>query len=82
VTSSDDFVGNGRVYVNAGSEAGLRIGQVLKVYRGGKAVPGVGFVPGEEVATVEIRGFAGVNGAYGIVKDGKGVQADDMIAVE
>ncbi|MDR3578947.1 MAG: hypothetical protein P4L44_03175 [Oryzomonas sp.] len=75
-------VGNGRVYVNAGSEAGLRVGQVLKVYRGGKAVPGVGFVPGEQVATVEIRGFAGVNGAYGVIKDGKGVQAEDMIAVE
>jgi hypothetical protein len=75
-------VGNGRVYINAGSEAGLRVGQMLKVYRGGKAVPGVGFVPGEQVATVEIKGFAGVNGAYGVVKDGKEVQADDMIAVE
>ena len=75
-------VGNGRVYINAGSEAGLRIGQVLKVYRGGKAVPGVGFAPGEQVAAVEIKGFAGVNGAYGVVKDGKEVQADDLIAVE
>jgi hypothetical protein len=75
-------VGNGRVYINAGSEAGLRVGQILKVYRGGKAVLGVGFTPGEQVATVEIKGFAGVNGAYGVVKDGKGARADDLIAVE
>jgi len=75
-------IGSGRVYINAGSEAGLKVGQILKIYRGGKTVPGVGFAPGDMVATVEIRGFAGVNGAYGVIKDGKGVQAGDLTSVE
>ena len=71
-----------RAYVNAGREAGLRIGQQLKVYRGGKVVPGLGFAPGERVATLEILGFVGTNGAYGVVREGKGVQANDLVATE
>jgi hypothetical protein len=75
-------VENDRIYINAGREAGLTIGQLLKVYRGGKVIPGVGFATGERVATVQVSGFVGANGAYGVVKDGRGVQAKDMIAVE
>jgi hypothetical protein len=75
-------VDNDRVYINAGSETGLKLGQLLKVYRGGKVVPGVGFALGERVAIVEIRGFVGADGAFGVVKEGKTVQVDDLIAVE
>lgn len=71
-----------RVYINTGKEAGLKAGQLLKVYRGGKVVAGLGFAPGERIATVEVGGFVGANGAYGVIKDGKGVQANDLVAVE
>ena len=69
-----------RVYVNAGRESGIQIGQKLKVYRGGKSFPGVGFDPGTQVATLEIAGFVGTNGSYGIAKDGQGVQLSDIVA--
>jgi hypothetical protein len=75
-------VENDRVYMNAGSEAGLRRGQLLGVYRGSRVVPGVGFALGDRVATVELRGLVGANGAYGVIRDGNGVQADDTVAVE
>lgn len=75
-------VENDRVYINAGSEAGLRRGQLLSVYRGSKVVPGVGFALGDRVATLELRGLVGANGAYGVIRDGNGVQADDTVAVE
>jgi hypothetical protein len=71
-----------RAYVNAGKEAGLKVGQVLKVYHPGKVVAGLGFVPGERAAALEVSGFIGTNGAYGVIKDGKGVQANDLVAVE
>lgn len=71
-----------RVYLDAGREAGLALGQKIKVYRGGKVIPGVGFTPGEPVATVVINGFVGANSAYGKIKDGNVVQAKDLIVVE
>lgn len=71
-----------RVYINAGREAGLRVGQILRIERPGKVVAGLGFAPGERVATLEVGGFVGTNGAYGVIKEGKGVQANDIIAVE
>jgi hypothetical protein len=71
-----------RAYINAGRESGIRIGQVMRVYHRGKVIPGLGFAPGERTATLEISGFIGADGAYGIVRDGKGVQANDLVAVE
>jgi hypothetical protein len=69
-----------RVYVNAGREAGIQVGQKLKVFRGGKVFPGIGFDPGTQVATLEVAGFVGTNGSYGIVKDGQGVQLSDIVS--
>ncbi|HEX9023219.1 MAG TPA: hypothetical protein VF799_05190, partial [Geobacteraceae bacterium] len=71
-----------RAYINAGKEAGLRIGQALKVYHGGKVIPGLGFEPGMRTAVLEISGYIGADGAYGVVKDGKGVQANDLVGIQ
>ena len=67
------------IFINAGSEAGVRLGQLLKVYRDGKVIPGVGFVLGDQVATVEIRGLVGANSAYGVVTDGKVPHVNDIV---
>ena len=71
-----------RVYINAGSEAGIRVGQLLRLHRPGKVVPGLGYAPGERDGNLEITGLVGSNGAFGVVKEGKGVQADDIAAFE
>ena len=71
-----------RIYINAGKEADIRLGQMMKVYRGGKAVQGLGFAPGKMIGTVQVSGFVGTNGAYGVVKEGSGVQVSDLVAVE
>jgi hypothetical protein len=71
-----------RAYINAGKESGLRIGQILSVYHGGKVIPGLGFTPDERISTLEIRGFIGTDGAYGVVTDGKGIRANDLVSVE
>jgi hypothetical protein len=69
-----------RVYVNAGRESGIQVGQKLKVFRGGKVFPGIGFDPGTQVTTIEIAGFVGTNGSYGIAKDGQIVQLSDIVS--
>ena len=71
-----------RAYINAGKESGLRIGQVLKIYRGGKVVPGLGFAPGGRVGTLEVIGYVGPNGAFGMIKESQGVHASDLVSVE
>lgn len=71
-----------RVYINAGKEAGINIGQKLKIFRGGKFVEGLGFAPNEMIGTLIIQGFAGPNGAYGVVKDGQHVRITDLVAGE
>ncbi len=71
-----------RAYINAGRESGIRIGQAVRVYHRGKVIPGLGFAPGERIATLEISGFIGADGAYGILRDGKDVQVNDLVAVE
>ena len=71
-----------RVYINAGSEAGIRVGQRLRLHRPGKVVPELGYAPGERNGNLEITGLVGTNGAFGVVKDGKAVQAEDIAAFE
>lgn len=72
----------GRIYINAGHEAGVNMGQRLHVLRGGKVVQGLGFAPGTAVGTVEVSGFVGSNGATATVKDGVQVYPSDIIAVQ
>ena len=60
-----------RAYIAAGKESGLRIGQVLKIYHSGKFMKGLGFAPGEQVGTLQVQGFVGPNGSFGIIREGQ-----------
>jgi hypothetical protein len=71
-----------KVFFNLGRETGVAQGQKLKVYRGGTVVEGLGLAPGEYIATVEVVGFVGTKGGYGIVKQGGPVQTNDLIGAE
>lgn len=71
-----------RAYLPAGKEAGLRIGQALRVYHGGQFVEGLGFAPGESAGSLEVSGFVGPNGSYCLIKEGQIVQATDVVSVE
>jgi hypothetical protein len=76
-----DVEGN-RAYLAAGKEAGLRIGQVLKIYQNGKFMKGLGFTPGEQVGTLSVQGFVGPNGSFGVIREGQGIKATDIVSVE
>ena len=71
-----------KVYFNLGREAGITPGQKLRVYRGGTVIEGLGLAPGECIGTVEVLGFVGSKGGYGIVKQGGPVQTNDLIGAE
>lgn len=75
-------VDGNRAYVAAGREAGLAVGQVLKIYRSGKYVEGLGYAPGEKIGTLVVGGFVGPNGSFGSISTGHGVQAADVVSVE
>ncbi len=71
-----------RVYINAGKESGILIGRVLNVYRGGKVLANLGFAPGQRMGLVEITGYVGTDGVFGIVKQGAKAQTGDLVGVE
>lgn len=71
-----------KIFFNLGREAGITQGQQLKVYRGGTVIEGLGLAPGERVATIEVLGFVGTQGGYGIIKQGGPVQTNDLIGAE
>lgn len=71
-----------KVYLNAGRESGLGLGQRLRVYRGGRWVKGLGYDPGSRIGTLEVTGFVGPNGAYGIIRDGEGARTSDLTGIE
>jgi len=71
-----------RAYISAGREAGLRVGQVLKVYQSGRFMKGLGFAPGEQVGTLTVQGFVGPNGSFGAIREGQGIKATDIVSVE
>ena len=71
-----------KVYFNIGQEAGIVPGQKLKVYRGGTIVEGLGLARGELVGTVEIVGYVGAKGSYGLVKPAGQVRLNDLVGVE
>jgi hypothetical protein len=75
-------VNGNRAYVTAGKESGLRIGQTLKVYRGGKQMKGLGFAPGSRIGTLEVEGFIGPNAAFCAIKDGQGIEASDVVSAD
>jgi len=71
-----------RAYIAAGREAGLRPGQILKIYQNGRFMKGMGFAPGDQVGTLVIQGFVGPNGSFGVIKEGQGIRATDLVSVE
>ena len=71
-----------KIYFNLGKESGLTPFQKLKVYRGGTVVEGLGLAPGEAVATIEVQGFVGTNGAYGLVTQGGRLRVNDLVGLE
>ena len=71
-----------KVYFNLGREDRITQGQKLKVYRGGTVIEGLGLAPGEPKGTVEVMGFVGTRGGYGLVRQGGPVQTNDLIGVE
>jgi len=71
-----------RVYINAGKESGIMIGRVLNVYRGGKVLVNLGFAPGQRIGLLEITGYVGTDGAFGIVKQGAKALTADLVGVE
>jgi hypothetical protein len=71
-----------RIYINAGKETGISLGQMLNLYRSGKVVEKLGFAPGLKVGILEITGFVGTDGAYGIVRQGGKAQPSDLVGIE
>jgi hypothetical protein len=71
-----------RAYIAAGREAGLRSGQLLKIYQNGRFIKGMGFAPGEQVGTLVLQGFVGPNGSFGMIREGQGIKANDIVSVE
>ena len=71
-----------RAYISAGKDAGLRPGQELVVYRGGKFVEGLGFAPGKRIGTLNVSGFVGPNGAFCEMNDGLAASSADIVSVE
>ena len=71
-----------KIYFNLGREAGITPFQKLKVYRGGTVIEGLGLAPGELVATIEVQGFVGTNGGYGLVKQGVQLRINDLVGAE
>ncbi len=71
-----------RVYINAGKESGIAVGQVLNVYRPGKLVGKLGFAPGRQVGTLEVTGFVGTDGAFGVLTEGEKAEVSDLVGLE
>ncbi|MBI1921037.1 MAG: hypothetical protein HYS23_08155 [Geobacter sp.] len=75
-------VSGGRVYVDAGAETGLKTGQRLTVYRGGETVKGIGFAPGERVASITVAALVGPDGAYAETSDAAIIKPGDFVELE
>ncbi len=71
-----------RVYIDAGAESGLKPGQKLVVYRGGEAIKGIGFAPGEPISAFPITSLVGTDGAFGTTVDAPKVQPGDYVELE
>jgi hypothetical protein len=70
-----------KVYFNLGKDDGIVPGQMLKVFRGGTVVKGLGLAPGEAVGTVEVQGFVG-KGGFGVAKRGGPIRTNDLVGGE
>lgn len=71
-----------RIYINVGKDDGVVVGQIFKLYRGGTVVEGLGLAPGAMVGKVEIGGYVGTRGAYGLLKQGGSPRVNDLVGLE
>ena len=75
-------VSNDRVYLDAGRESGLTLGQRLRVYRGGETVKGIGFAPGAPISGITLQAFVGPDGAYGTSLDAGKLLPGDFVELD
>lgn len=71
-----------RIYLNVGKDDGVGVGQMFKLYRGGTVVEGLGLAPGAMVGMVEINGYVGTKGTYGLLKQGGSPRVNDLVGLE
>jgi hypothetical protein len=71
-----------RIYVDAGAESGIKVGQRVFVYRGGEAVKGIGFAPGKRVTAFPITELFGEDGSYGVSPEAAEVRPGDYVELE
>lgn len=71
-----------RIYVDAGAESGIKVGQRLSVYRGGEAVKGIGFAPGKRITAFPITELFGEDGSYGVSPQAAEVKPGDYVELE
>lgn len=77
-------VANGKVYLNAGLEAGIEVGQKLKAFSQGAEIidPTTGLVLGqeeEEIGTLKVASFLGDNGSIANVISGSLPKPKDLV---
>jgi hypothetical protein len=71
-----------RVYISAGKESGLEVGQVMYLYRSGRVVEKLGFAPGQRIGRLEITGFVGTDGSFSKIREGGKAQVSDLVGFE
>jgi hypothetical protein len=87
-TTSVLMVKDGEIYLNAGKNSGLRIGQELEVYSVGPPIrhPLTGELLGRSLgpkkASIKITGFLGLDNAQASLVEGSGVKEGDLIKLK
>ncbi|MDY6822635.1 MAG: CsgG/HfaB family protein [Thermodesulfobacteriota bacterium] len=77
-----------RVYINAGKEVGLKVGDVLVVQELGEKIVDpqtrvvIGRAPGNIKGELMITGFFGKNGSVATVRSGGGFQTNDLVKLK
>lgn len=71
-----------RIYVDAGAESGIKVGQRLFIYRGGEAVKGIGFAPGKRITDFPVTELFGEDGSYGVSPQAAEVKPGDYVELE
>lgn len=75
-------VTGGRVYLDGGKETGLKVGQQVAVYRGGEAIKGIGFAPGQRIASFKIAELFGADGALGDAAEAAQIRPGDYVELD
>lgn len=75
-------VSGNRIYFDAGSASGLKVGQKLNVFRGGETVKLIGFASGERIASVQLVGLVGPDGSFAETVDSGKVKPGDYVELE